>query len=457
MNREHLRTQPALALLAAALFLSATATAREPLQPSSRGTVEVPRDHRQPGGPKRTLAYQRFGHPEEGKTPLLLLHGGPGKALAGAGAFLGELPVGQALRAHYDVVVFDQRGAGASLLAEEQDSAHVKRHLRHYRLAQYVEDIEAVRVALFGAQRKVAILGSSWGGFLGMEYALRYPGSVAALMLGSFESTSDSTGDTCGGFDHVLLVAEQEDAELARALAAFREAVSKGRLRWHAGRPEQRSVQLTDLFAIGMPYASKARHAELARVLEQATSGTAEGRALLDDLDLSDPEVVLTLGGSLPGHATFCQELVSTESARQRIQVPPAALWCDRSAYARGLTKACEGYAPRARRLDNGPKLSALRVPTLLFAGRLDPITPWEPTARTAALVPDSSFVLVEGGHSPFREGGTCLADVVERFARGERPGRVRCGAGPEAAPLTGGVPHAPEHPQQPPASAGSK
>lgn len=302
----------------------------------------------------------------------------------------------------------------------------MKRHAQRYTVEQYVEDIEALRIALFGRERKVTVLGSSWGGFLGMEYVLRHPESVEAVMLGSFESTGRSTGDICGGFDRTLIAAEQQHAGLGGALARFRQAVADGKLLWHEGKPDQKPVRLTDVLGLALPYAMKARHAELAQALTHVVDGTPEGKALIEQLEPGG-DVTVELGGSLPGHATYCQELMSTGYARQLAAEPPATLYCDNRGFARGLMKTCDGFRPRARFFDNGPRLATLRVPTLIFAGEKDPITPWEPSSRTAALIPGATFILIDGGHSPFKEGGTCLANVVNRFARGERTFALDC------------------------------
>ena len=47
----------------------------------------------------------------------------------------------------------------------------------------YVEEVDAVRAAL-GLER-VHILGQSWGGMLGMEYALTQPAGLASLIIES--------------------------------------------------------------------------------------------------------------------------------------------------------------------------------------------------------------------------------------------------------------------------------
>ena len=59
-------------------------------------------------------------------------------------------------------------------------------------LIDQIEDLEAIRVAL-GAD-KIELMGHSWGGYLAMVYASRYPQHVAHLML--CDSASPKWTDT---------------------------------------------------------------------------------------------------------------------------------------------------------------------------------------------------------------------------------------------------------------------
>ncbi len=111
--------------------------------------------------------YRVVGEREEpGKLPLLALHGGPGathdyleplEALAATGR---------------RVIFYDQLGCGWS--ATPPNPAM-------WTVDLYVEEVGAVRAAL-GLDR-VHILGQSWGGMLGMEYALTQPDGLASLTV----------------------------------------------------------------------------------------------------------------------------------------------------------------------------------------------------------------------------------------------------------------------------------
>jgi L-proline amide hydrolase len=106
---------------------------------------------------------------EEGRVPLLCLHGGPGAN------WLHMKPY-EALADERRVVFYDQLGAGKSAVTESHDPAMWTPEL-------YVEEVDAVRGAL-GLER-VHVLGHSWGGMLGMQYAAGRPEGLVSLIVES--------------------------------------------------------------------------------------------------------------------------------------------------------------------------------------------------------------------------------------------------------------------------------
>ena len=101
-----------------------------------------------------------------GDGPLLLvLHGGP--SLGSSYLKSGLAPLAR----DRQVVLFDQRGTGASRLPDSTAPT----------LRQSLSDIDAVRQH-FGADR-MALLGHSWGGYLAMAYAERHSAHLTGLVL----------------------------------------------------------------------------------------------------------------------------------------------------------------------------------------------------------------------------------------------------------------------------------
>jgi proline iminopeptidase len=97
----------------------------------------------------------------------VFLHGGPGE---GSQAF--QAYGGPQLERTQRLVYFDQRGAGKS----DRPKAHAA-----YSIPIMVDDIEQLRRHL-GAP-KIVLLGHSFGTQLALEYAAKYPGHTAALVL----------------------------------------------------------------------------------------------------------------------------------------------------------------------------------------------------------------------------------------------------------------------------------
>ena len=114
-------------------------------------------------GGHKVVAYS-FGKGEE---PVFCLNGGPG------------LPCDYLRDAHsclidqgYRVVAFDQLGTGASDRPTDRSL---------WTITRYVAETEAVRQAMGLGQ--VHLLGHSWGGWLGIDYALAHPEALKTLIL----------------------------------------------------------------------------------------------------------------------------------------------------------------------------------------------------------------------------------------------------------------------------------
>jgi proline iminopeptidase len=135
--------------------------------------------------------------------PVLVLHGGPGLDHS----YL--LPGLEGLAAEHTLIFYDQRGTGRSAL--EVDSAFIS-------MEAFLGDIEAIR-NLFGLER-MDVLGHSWGTYLAMAYAARYPPRVSRLVL----MNPIEPGSTY-------------DAEVAGNLAARRTAADSVEMARLAGTP----------------------------------------------------------------------------------------------------------------------------------------------------------------------------------------------------------------------------
>lgn len=114
--------------------------------------------------------YRIVGEEEEpGKLPLLLLHGGPGAAHDYLESLDAMADTGRR------VIYYDQLGCGRSAIPESKPEM--------WTVELYVEEVDVVREAL--GLHHIHLLGQSWGGMLGMEYALTRPAGLESLTIAS--------------------------------------------------------------------------------------------------------------------------------------------------------------------------------------------------------------------------------------------------------------------------------
>ncbi len=83
----------------------------------------------------------------------------------------------------YRVLAFDQLGCGRADKPKDKSL---------WQIGRYVEELECVRRTL--NLGKVNLLGHSWGGWLGIEYAITYPENLQTLIL----------ENTCGDMPHLI-------------------------------------------------------------------------------------------------------------------------------------------------------------------------------------------------------------------------------------------------------------
>ena len=393
-----------------------------PPTPCSSGTIEVPLDHSSPHSTTIELHYERFGY---GQDPLIVLHGGPGVGFP-FGQILAHSPFGAVLMNRFDIVYFEQRGTGQSARQEEEDAHYLREHLHAYEMSQYIADIELIRKRLFG-NIKVTILGSSWGGYLGLAYASSHPDQISAVTLGSFEATAGSTTRGCENFDRAFRRAILDDPSLAHEVSKLVESVESGEITWQPGSEEERIVRVEDLIELFYPFAPKAKYEQLRQILETINAGGTEAQEVIDSLELSE-EIQLSIGGSLVGEVSYCQELVSLSLLNEIQNEASTARFCDSAEFAHALLSKCRNLGMDETPVELSSQLSRINFPVLLFAGAFDPIVPVEATLETARNIQNASVIIVErGAHTPISEGGECFAEALERFFRQGNIGVVRC------------------------------
>ncbi|ALI03589.1 acetoin dehydrogenase dihydrolipoyllysine-residue acetyltransferase subunit [Pseudomonas sp. FW306-02-F02-AA] len=119
-------------------------------------------------GPYRTW-YRITGDLGDGRTPLVILHGGPGCTHDYVDAFKDIATSG------YPVIHYDQLGNGRSTHLPEKDSSF-------WNVALFLDELENLLDHL-GISDNYALLGQSWGGMLASEHAVLRPTGLRALIV----------------------------------------------------------------------------------------------------------------------------------------------------------------------------------------------------------------------------------------------------------------------------------
>jgi proline iminopeptidase len=116
--------------------------------------------------PGATIYYEVFG--SGSGTPLFVANGGPGFDHN----YLHVSDAWDTLGQSRKIVMWDQRGTGRSGPLKEGQSCT---------LADQINDLDALRAHL--GFDKIDLLGHSWGGFLVMAYAARFPQHISHLAI----------------------------------------------------------------------------------------------------------------------------------------------------------------------------------------------------------------------------------------------------------------------------------
>lgn len=121
---------------------------------------------------------KRFGN--NPKIKVLLLHGGPAAGHEYMECFESFFP-----QEGFEFYEYDQLGASYS--DQPKDSSL-------WTIDRYVDEVEQVRKAIGADSTNFYVLGNSWGGILGMEYALKYQQNMKALIVADMVASCPEYG-----------------------------------------------------------------------------------------------------------------------------------------------------------------------------------------------------------------------------------------------------------------------
>jgi proline iminopeptidase len=160
------------------------------------------------------IYYKVVGH----GAPLMIVHGGPGASHEYLLPYV--LPLMRTSR----LIFIDERGSGRSSKLEDT---------KQYTIANMVEDIETVRLAL--DLGKISLLGHSYGGALAQAYALKYQKNLSHLILGSTFASTKELNEALAKMKSEMDPKDRDRLNALEAAGLF----GKGELWEHGRYPEE--------------------------------------------------------------------------------------------------------------------------------------------------------------------------------------------------------------------------
>lgn len=413
------------------------------------GTLTVPLDRADPGGPTIELALVRVpaARPDERLGVLLTNPGGPG---AGGVDYALARPFPQEVLDRFDLIGWDPRGVGGSAplacgdnvdrfldLDPGPDSRAERRELNdaaraiadecaaedgallpHIGTVDVVADMDAIRVAL--GEDQISYAGLSYGTALGLGYLERFGARTRAMVLDGVVDPSQGLVDFLwrqgvaieGQLDEVLASCDDDpECPLDDAAATFDRVA--GRLDRHPVPGGDGSVGPAEL-QTGATYAtygfSSSDRADLFQALHDADRGDGDGLAALaqEYYDLGEYTAyaaVECVDSPVPrgaaAYRAFAGRLIADAprlGASVANELLPCAFWPARA-----------GSVPHV--------VTAPAAPAVLVVGNTgDPATPYEQAVDVADDLGQGRLLTLDAAGHVGSGRSRCVDDAVAQY-----------------------------------------
>ena len=439
----------------------------------------VPYDYAQPRGRTFRLHLVRLpaSDPQHKIGTLFVNFGGPGAPAASAVRAFGRYLLDPAVLARYDLVGVDPRGTGRSqpvrcvpddqvqrfpyatgarfpvTRAQSREAVAQARHfarecrarngdlLDHVGTLQFARDLDVLRAAM--GDRRINLLGLSYGTFLGQVVANTFPSRTGALILDAVVDPAWASGPG----NSVSWIRENGDRGSWETMGRFFQLCAqagRSRCAFADGNPERKFATLAHRLRaepLRVPLADGTEfslgYAELISGLSSSSGlyesfGWARVAELLQAAYVQDlPEVARVIEALVapppPGLESYASANTAISCAdtdnprspsrygrvgRER-DLTVAPYFGSRWAY---LAQVCAGWSGRSTERHTGPWNTRTRHPVLLINTRYDPATPYRNAVRVHRLLPNSALLTVDGvGHGGLA-ASSCAHDFAARY-----------------------------------------
>lgn len=425
------------------------------------GYVDVPAKHSDPAGKTYQLhvAWYKSTSANRKPDPIITLNGGPGQKTSSYAPLANYLVA--AIAPERDLIFFDQRGVGAS--KPSLDCPQIMKKIQENPLAPIKDQTQVMTTELNGcfdqlekegidlgtfstvesaddvavlakavSAQKVNLYGASYGSRLAQEVMRRHPDLLRSVVLDAVVSTdANYIQNREGTVDAALRKSLNRCAQDEACNAAFPNLTE--RLEKLADRLEQHpiKVQVPDPVTGALqevPVNAEMLGGSLMLGL-YATQLVPVLPALIDSIDRGNTEMLALLlqglqsstGMSSVGmQAAFgCNDLIpyarpeDLQPAEKPLKVVSASFGDVLTAYA----KACEGHTWSPISAETREVVKS-DIPTLMFSGELDPVTPPQYAQKVLPGLSSAQFVsFPAGAHGEVTMmPGACADGLVRAF-----------------------------------------
>lgn len=385
------------------------------------GQIRVAENGSQPGGRLVSLKVTELQADTQPKRPdpIFVLQGGPGQPVTQLASYYGR--VFAALRRNRDIVLVDIRGTGESdglycnIYANSSDRIDQlfpseairacreelarRADLTQYHTGVFIQDIIDVLNSLH--IRDINVYATSYGTRLAFELVRSHPDRVRTMTLKGvvppgFLMTEEYSRDAYNTLLKVTSPGQRQQLD---------ELLKRGTIR--IGKVQLSPGVFSEAVRTMLYTPDSAR--QLPNAINRTLSGDSSGFARAPAEIRQTWQRALAIGVFF---SVTCSEDIPFVNEPERPAISSRTLGEFRR---REQMEACQDW-PRAKITENFGKPFRTAVPTLLFSGALDPVTP--PNAGDEALKFLSKgrhFVLPENGH-PMGERAACIAETMEAF-----------------------------------------
>ena len=438
-----------------------------PVPAAECGTIRVPLDRSEPGGPSIPIGYALIRHQDQSRAAIGTVvpnPGGPGASAIESAPLYTEILA--PLLADHDLLLIDPRGIGRSgpircgLAAAPPTRESLTRafgecgrslgvRARGYTSAATADDIDAVRAHL--GIRRLDLLGESYGTYLMTVYAQRHPDHVRSIVLSSaYPLAFDmwARPNARAVTRAILLMCQRSSGacdgprtlnQLSQVARLLREHPISYRVE---GEAEPRVLDETAL--AGIVYEAGTDLGQLPAALRAALAGDfapliAAAQALMtfSGSTASDGDPVWALAASVMcndyptlwnRHATVHARLHQFATRRAALAAAPffpfsKQAWTSAIIDRGNLCVRWPDRHPPVQRT-TGPFAD---VPVLVLSGDLDTNTPTEEGRQAARQFRDARVIEIPNlGHVP-ETASRCPAAILTHFIRRLRVGDTSC------------------------------